>query len=184
MDYQDFIKELGQYLDEAREMLGKGTGETQEFRIWRHNVTDLIDRIENIGYTINCRVKHRRFNVRDEWAPSPTRELQVFNQALQDTIIELETIQRNFNNYGAPVLEVEKSDRPQELKWPEKITLYWLFKHSPLSLWVSLIGIIVVTFSFGVALGQSQLFTEIATKYETKTQLNKPNKADPSKPTP
>ena len=56
-----------------------------------------------------------------------------------------------------------------ELEWPQKITLSWLTKHAPISLWLKLLGALVTAFLLGVGFAQTKLYDNIQ-------ELWKPNK--------
>ncbi len=67
----------------------------------------------------------------------------MYNLDLQDTVNEIETTINHFDKYGDPKArkQVEAPpQRDQELEWPKKITLSWLFKHAPITLLLKFIG--------------------------------------------
>ena len=85
---------------------------------------------------------------------------------------------------------------------PDKVTLGWLVHHVPLTFWFWLVGIVIVTFTIGVTVGQTTFIKELLGKkteasqsqnspsQETKDspKNNSSNKGDPelkmSEPTP
>ncbi len=104
MEYKDFIIELKDLLKDTNELFDKkDLDEDDKFRKWRHKSTDLINNIESRGYSINCDIYNRRFNVFAPYATVRESErLKTYNRELQDTINEFETIIENYEKYGCP----------------------------------------------------------------------------------
>ncbi len=162
MEYKDFINELKVLSEEAKDLLNAEEYHVNPgFRKWRLKLTDLIGRINKYGYRFVCNVDKRTFG-----GALPTENLKIkfFNMELQDTINELELIIDNFRKYGPPKTEKIISKNTKELEWPDKITLNWLHKHAPISLWIKLVSILIAGFLFGITIGQSAFFKEIKEK--------------------
>lgn len=95
--------------------------------------------------------------------------MAAYNQDLDDTFLELETIISHAEKYGDPKSSPVKAVpeiimAPASLQMPAKITAAWLWHHSPISLWLKAIGVIVVVFMAGIAVGQSSLYSDFTKK--------------------
>lgn len=104
--YQSFVDELMPLIAQAQGLIdADGMHQNAAFRKWRHEVTDLIQRIERVGYEINCQISSRRFGVAQvSYTESATaaQRMKGFNRDLRDTINELSTIIDRFSLYGDP----------------------------------------------------------------------------------
>lgn len=166
-DYAAFINELTVLRDSfANPPLNHRTHDSLEFKQWRHQIGDLIERIESRGYDINCRIGQRRFRVMSYGAISP-RELQkAFDNAHAETMIELNTIISNFEKYGdpratSPATALEPSipsdfAQKKPLEWKKDATLLWYFNNTPIgTLWgfgVVFASLILGAFFLGIAI--------------------------------
>ncbi len=141
-DYSAFIDELGVLRDSyANPPSDHRTRDSLEFKQWRHQVSDLIDRIEAKGYDINCRISSRQFRVMTSAPISPREQQAAFDKAHAETMIELNTIIGNFEKYGdpkaTPPAQVQAlSPHPdvapkQMLEWDKEATLMWYLKNTP-----------------------------------------------------
>ncbi|PUB72221.1 MAG: hypothetical protein DBP03_17675 [gamma proteobacterium symbiont of Ctena orbiculata] len=175
MKYEDFAAEVRDYLQEANNLFDlKKVDEDPAFRKWRHNLTDLIQRIEDNGYEINCSIQNRLFYQQGSYTYDPSQKdhIDAFNRDLQDTIVELETIVNKYDKYGDPKAAKSTSEEKKQLEWPQKITLSWLYTHAPFSLWAKTVGFLLAAFVLGVSVGQSQLYEEVASKFNTAEKPN------------
>lgn len=176
MKYEDFVNELRQFLQEARNLFDlDGFDEDPAFRKWRHNVTDLIERIEDKGYEINTSIQSRDFCQQGSYTYDPTHKdhLKAFNRDLQDTINEFETIIERFEKYGDSKSSANNNEKSvKQLEWPPKMTLSWLFLHAPISLWMKASGIILASLLLGLAVGQSQMYKELSSKFTKNSEPN------------
>jgi len=182
MKYEDFVNELREFLLEANNLFDLNkVDEDPNFRKWRHNLTDLIQRIEDNGYDINCSIQNRLFCEQGSYTYDPSQKdhVEAFNRDLQDTINELETIINKFDKYGDPKSKDIIKPQNEQLEWPQKITLSWLYAHAPFGLWMKAGGFLLAAFLLGIAVGQSQLYIEISNKLNT---TEKPNKQIQSTP--
>ncbi len=176
-DYAAFIDELRSLIQQAQDFPPDATGvDSPLFKRWRHEVTDLINRIQRLRYSINCRVGDRLFMIASYGSTPSAETRKKFEEDLVDTLTELDVLVKNFDKYGDPkanarsVVDVTKQLAPHkvelaitektqnatgagaevaELKWPEKMTAAWLWKHMPLSGYAVLSG----TFLAGVTVG-------------------------------
>ena len=140
-DYAAFIHELSILRDSfVNAPANHRTHNSQEFKLWRHQIIDLIDRIQAKGYDINCRISGRQFRVMSYASISPREQQAAFDRAHAETMIELNTIISNFEKYGdpkathqaAPALSPSPDHAPrQPLEWNKEATLMWYLKNTP-----------------------------------------------------
>jgi hypothetical protein len=113
MNYADFIAELKPLVDEARSLFNdEQTHHSGRFRKWRHRLATTIDSIEQLGYSIDCNVASRVFDVMSYGSVSKLDRLEIYNRELQDTINELEIIIERFDKYGDPLVAKPKTKPP------------------------------------------------------------------------
>ena len=175
LSYRQFVDELRPLIEQARALFDlDGIHENPAFRKWRHEVTDLIERIEDAGRSVNCSIGERRFDDIGSYTytPSPRDRLAAFNRELQDTINELATIVERFEKFGDPKAADVAVAVATPLETPEKITAAWLWGNAAMSLWWIVIVAAVAIFGAGITVGQSSLFKELVEKLkpvETKS---------------
>lgn len=170
MDYKDFIIEQKILLKEAKTLFNaEDYDKNHSFRKWRFKLTESINRIKMEGFNIVCDIESRSFGDINVTAEKYQRD--VFNMELQDTINEVKSIIDNFGKYGAPNKCDQESRDTKELDLPQIITLNWLFRHAPISLWLKLIGVLILAFSLGISIGQSKLFHEIKGKITQRSEI-------------
>ena len=140
--YAAFVDDLCQLTSRARALFDKPDRvEDEDFRRWRHEVTDLISRIESRKYPINSHIVYRNFDEHGSYSHTPSRSERVaaYNRDLTDTITELETLISHFDKYGdpradpaqppAPVpMAAAAPGEPPRLQPPERITPAWLWQ--------------------------------------------------------
>lgn len=188
MKYSDFINEIRILQEKSSSLFNKEEiDHNAEFRKWRHNLTAALDAIKSQNYNVNCNVKRRAFTI-GGYSTHEARKNR-YNQDLQDTINELETIIKYYNNFGEPkpLKEPNSENIPKkELKYPQKVTLYWLAKHAPIGLWVKFVGMLFAVFVLGLGFSQTVAYKNIQQLWhqEASNETNKqaPNKAP--QPTP
>ena len=172
MEYADFIVELRTLRDEAASL--RDLPETHQhptFRKWRHQVTALISTIEDRGYPINCSISSRLFQVAAYGSISRAEQIARYNLDLQDTVNEIETTIDHFDKYGDPKghnAPEEPRNQQQELEWPQRISLSWLFTHAPIDLWFKFVGALVAAFLFGIVFAQTGLYSTVKDLWRTK----------------
>lgn len=167
LTYKQFIDDLRPLAGEAMALFDSANlHETPRFRKWRHDVTDLIERIEDLSYDVNCSIRTRNFDELGSYTYDPSRRerLAAFNRDLQDTINELTTLIGRFEKYGGPKTVSPPSPSTGELRWPEKITAAWLFRHAPIGLWLKFAGLLLAVLLAGITIGQSSLYHELMKK--------------------
>lgn len=192
-DYAAFIHELRPLIQQAQGFPPEATRvDSPLFKRWRHEVTDLINRIQRLRYSINCRVGDRLFTLAFNGSTPFAEQRKKFEEDLIDTLAELDVLVKNFDKYGdpkasaKPVVDITKQPAPPkvelaiaektqnatdagaevaELKWPEKMTAAWLWKHMPLGGYAVLSG----TFLAGVTVGNwepiKQLFLLVVKQF-------------------
>lgn len=57
-------------------------------------------------------------------------------------------------------LTSQRKEKTMEAKYPEKVTLSWLYSHVPMSFWFWAVGILLAVFVGGVNLGSSKFYKE------------------------
>ena len=166
--YASFIEALPRLVQQAQALLtNTELADGSDFRRWRHELKDLVQRIEVHGYSVNCDVGGRAFRIAALAGPVSKESQQArFVRDLQDTIGELELLCSRYRQFGDPRASISPGPAapPVPLTSPEKVTLAWLWQHAPVGLWVSAAGVLAVIFLFGVTLGQSKLYTELEAK--------------------
>jgi hypothetical protein len=182
-DYNAFINELKPLIEQAHEFDADDRHYSSDvFRRWRHEVEDLISRIRRLKYSVNCGLDGRNFYIEGYGSHSDREQRDCFDRSLKDTLVELEVVIDRYTKYGdpkakptppvaiagpgsltpsltpepistiAPAMQAQAPE-PAEPKWPERVTLYWLFKHMPLSAWGTLGALVAGAFSAGLAAG-------------------------------
>ena len=178
--YSAFIEELRGLVERARSLFDRPyLGEDEDFRRWRHEVKDLISRIESRKYRINCRVVYRNFDEHGSYTYSPSKaeRMSTYNRDLRDTVTELETLVAHFDKYGDPKAEPAPTPALEPVRQaaaapieqsrlhpPEKVTPAWLWQHATVTLWLQGFGLLATSFAAGVAIGQSALYAELFAK--------------------
>ena len=184
MEYADFILELRTLRDEAASL--RDLPETHQhpaFRKWRHQVTALISAIEDHEYSIDCAIASRLFQGASAGPLSRAEQIDSYNLDLQDTINEIETSIDHFDKYGDP--KVQKApekprEQKQELEWPQKISLSWLFTHAPIDLWLKFVGALAAAFVFGIAFAQTELYSKLGDVWKARSAVEAPVSKEPN----
>lgn len=167
LTYRDFVEELRPLAAQAMDFLGSlELSGGLEFRKWRHEVSDLIGRIEEVGYSVYCSVDTRQFDELGGYSYTPNLDerVEAFNRDLEDTITELETVISRFDKFGDPKAPLQ-TNAPAPLSMPEKVTAAWIWNNAPITLWWKLAGVAALVFVTGVAIGQSSLYAEVLAKF-------------------
>nr|BAJ06956.1 hypothetical protein [uncultured bacterium]BAJ06958.1 hypothetical protein [uncultured bacterium] len=177
MKYSEFIDELRPLLDEAHSLFDEDqTHQSPRFRKWRHQLTTTISIIENLGYTVDCDIASRIFQVASYGSVSKNAQMAAYNRELQDTINEMEIIIEYFDKYGDPKISSQAAasdDRAEKLEWPTKMTLSWLFNHAPIKLWLQFGGILITVFLLGVGFAQTRAYKNIEQLWHHEQPHNK-----------
>jgi hypothetical protein len=155
-NYREFVTELRPLIHQGRRLKDlEGLHNDRQFREWRHKVTDLIERVEQLGYDVNSSIREKSFDQHGSYTYDPTRadRLAAYNRDLEDTLTELATIVDHFDKFGDP--RAEQRSGPSPLRVPERITAAWVWKNAAMSVWFWFVGLLLAAFLFGVTVGQS-----------------------------
>ena len=173
-DYSAFVDELIPLIDQARNLdISERRQDSDVFRKWRLTVSDLIIKVCRTHMDVNCGIDERQFRVMSYYGVTDRVQLKAFDRDMQDTLNELQNIVDWHNKYGepgrrdggrkaatepasAPVMEVEPVPvKASEPRWPQdnRLTLYWLVKHMPISAWAAVGVGLFAAFTFGTTVG-------------------------------
>ena len=99
--YEDFINELRKLVASGEKLYGVVERDLDpHFRQWRLEVTDLLSRINQAGYSVRCYIRNRSFgthrNATEEYLNDEYRI------ELQDTLNELSLLIKRYETYGEP----------------------------------------------------------------------------------
>lgn|GEM_PF-6571630 len=169
-DYTAFIDELKSLIERGRKFSDSDRNHnSQGYRAWRHEVLDLIHRVNRLRYDINCGIGGRQFQVMSYATTSAREQRQAFDRDLEDTLTELELVVSRFDKYGDPKAKAvaapeplnpaataQAPTQPKSLAVPEKVTFAWLWTHVPLTL----VGMLLVSYGIVFTTG----FTAASTK--------------------
>ncbi len=107
------MEELPAYIKEAESLKSASNlDRDQNFRRWRHRVTELINLIEVQGYRVNCNINIRRFRGQGGYTSA---KIEGYVLDLNDTIIELKTIVDHYHKYDVPK-KIEKANESNLIK--------------------------------------------------------------------
>ena len=99
--YEDFINELRQLVATGEMLYGAVERDLDpNFRQWRLEVTDLLSRIKQAGYSVRCYIRNRSFGT-----PRNATEKHLNDEyriELQDTLNELSLLIKRYETYGEP----------------------------------------------------------------------------------
>ncbi len=147
-DYAAFIAELRVLRDSfATPPANHRTHDSQSFKQWKHELTDLMTRIEAQGYSINCGIRGRQSRIISLGSMSSRENAAEFDRDHIATMIELDTIISRYETYGDPkgptTTKDESSNQQKAALDPktvfnEKLTWPVVRDHMPLSWWWAL----------------------------------------------
>jgi hypothetical protein len=101
LTYELFIHELGQLITSGETLYNLDQRDLDpNFRNWRLQVTDLIDRITRIGYSVRCYIRSRSFGTHRNATEMYLNE--EYNRELRDTLNELNLIIKRYDDFGVP----------------------------------------------------------------------------------
>ncbi len=95
----------------------------------------------------------------------------VVNQAI--TKLELQPEQK----------PTEKEANANEIPYPQKFTLKWLYQHAPVGLWGWFLGLLFAAFALGIGFSETQLYQLLKNKASDSvvaSELNKSKQQGPS----
>lgn len=147
-NYESFIAELPPLIMRAKAIMSSKNDRRHDsavFRQWEHEVGDLLQRISQLGYDINTRFYSRKFRAMS-YTSTIGDDLEVFDDDLRDSVIEMELAVSRYEKYGDPKgtvasksvaspTPVQVAPAAEPVKAPEKVTLAWLWSHVPVPLW-------------------------------------------------
>jgi len=184
-DYAAFVDELRVLRDSyADPPPNHRNAESLAFKQWRHQLSDLIGRIEAKGYHINCRVNERRFRETASWSQPARDRKSAFDTAHAETMIELDAIISNFQKYGDPkeppqvplLASLHADPAPRErLEWNKEATFSWYLQNTPVGTIWAFMGIVATLMygSYRVGVTVERWWPEVkpsaATDHELKT---------------
>lgn len=166
-DYHAFIHELRQHHNQSENFDGRQRSpDHQIFKVWRHDLAALINRINGLGYQVNCGIAHRAFDIRAAYAAvSAAAKEHQFNQDLEDTWIETRAILEDYEKYGDPKTAISAKQaeatansmaepKPKApLKWDKEATFKWYWENTPAGvLWKAALTLAAV-FASGLGVG-------------------------------
>ncbi len=101
LTYNLFINELRQLITSGEMLYDADKRDLDsKFRLWRLEVTDLIDRINKAGYSVRCSIHARSFGTHRNATEEYLKE--EYNRELQDTLNELNLTIKIYEKYGVP----------------------------------------------------------------------------------
>lgn len=163
-DYPAFIAELRVLRDSfANPPTNHRNHLSPEFQRWKHELCDLIARVESAcGVGVNTAIRGRRFQVMALGSITPREQLEAFNQAHTETMIELDTILSNYEKYGdptaklngAPVIASPEEPPVERLKWNKEATLRWYVENTPATTMMAVLLAFFAVFSAGYGVAQ------------------------------
>ena len=165
--YSAFVEALAPLIKQASTLLQSADlADGADFRRWRHDLADLIQRIESRSYRVNCDVAGRAFRIVSLGGPvSKEGQRARFRRDMEDTIAELEILVALYDQFGDPnPPQTLPTSVGKPLAPPDKVTLAWLWQHAPISLWAAAASALAVAFALGVGAGQSRLYVELEAK--------------------
>lgn len=102
-DYAAFISDLEPLIEAGKKFdASECRHDSQVFKAWKHEVSDLIHRIERQRYSINTRLNERLFQVATYGHVTNEEQRSRFERDLGDTLHELDVVVSNFSKYGDP----------------------------------------------------------------------------------
>jgi hypothetical protein len=163
MTYKGFIDELRFLLSQIPELrISREMDKHPAFRKWRHTLQSEVEEVKK-DYELPGEMKSRSRNFAGYGAGDfgPTPAFASYQQEMDDTANEIEHIISSYEKRGEPKKKT-KAESVTELKPPEKVTIAWLVKFVPVSLWVWAAVILGSSFALGFAAAKINFFTKLA----------------------
>lgn len=159
MTLQDILDRLRRYEEELRDMLERftrtkngvdiGAGDSSRFEQIVVELRDLYD--DSLGRNSYSSMTVNAFNEGiDNFTRSPSyRSVERVKGIVSSVVTRLERnpdllVSKDQHLHSATTTQVP-------LEVPEKVTLRWLFNHVPYTYWLGLTGMLIFSFSLGVA---------------------------------
>lgn len=164
---------MNKQLLEKLKVLQKVRGDTgafanhDEFLPWSDSVTPLLEfdsalQKQFIYYSEQVKSAYRMGR---EHYEALGESIGIVNQA----VVKLELQSDN--------ISVGKPQKTNEISYPEKLTLMWLYQHAHISLWAWLFGLLLGAFTLGIGFSETSLYQLLKNKAtESTTQQTEPSK--------
>lgn len=140
----------------------EATGKHPTFRRWRHMLESIIAELKR-DYELPGEMRSASRNFAGygggDFGPPPA--FASYQQEMDDTAIEIEHIIASFEKRGEPKRRT-KSESPAELESPEKVTIAWLLKYVPVSIWAGAAAVVITSFALGFAAAKTDFFRKLA----------------------
>ena len=157
LTYENFINELRTLIIRGQALYDRSSRiKDPDFRRWKFEVIDLINRIQSEKYDVNCLIAAKSFvSYRGSYTGSGKHAIDAYNLALKDTINELEVLIERYDKHGAPnpikpvFLTVPATSVPTD----ESLTLDWIWRHMPVTWWKYIVGVLLTVFGIAFTLG-------------------------------
>lgn len=200
-DYSAFIEDLRPLLAESTKFpANQQSAGSASFKRWKLRLTDLLDRIEALGYDVRCGVHQRMFA--NMYGSGSDR---VWVAHMMETIDEIELIIQNFETYGdpgrtrkgrtswfgegqvppkaekpapavEPVAAPKPSPVPAPLPAPEKVTIGWMIHNVDWKGWTAIASVLAAVAFGSYKAGQVRLFDDAQAK-PASAQSSTPSQA-------
>ena len=155
------------------------------FKKWNHALCMLVSSIRKNGYrSTGCYVESRDFELDNAYIRhDPTK---LFNDELDNTMIELDNVISNYEKYGDPkppaALEPSAPTAVPAvfttLPKPGELTWAWVRINVPFSYWGLVAGLIITV--AGLAFGAGRLYEGFASKVDSPVAYGSSTKLQPA----
>lgn len=130
MKYEEFIAEIEKMRGVAAQLFDREKlHDDREFRKWRQEIADLISRVSDQGYSINCQISTRTF-AQELLTDTSIRKkdlIKSYNQDLLDTINELDILIAMYSRYGPPSIKNKHSNVTENnIDFLSKVKNHWI----------------------------------------------------------
>jgi hypothetical protein len=175
MRYQDFIEEVRAHIKEAQRIrAARLTHKHEDFRRWRQRVESLVKEVAAHGYRLPGSFDSTSRFYTDFYVHTDEAAKAALAKDITDTENELSYLVEQFEKYGVPplvggarVAAPPPQLAPPELPIPERVTLYWLFKHVSVGGWIAVGGAAITLLLVGAAIGKTGWFGSIVSWFTT-----------------
>ena len=154
--HQNALKELKALRKERGDK--EAFSSNEDFLVWSDDVLAILE-IDP--------VKKRTFSNYTNGAKTAFRAKRVDYSAVDECIGIVNQVIKKLELESTETIK-QSSNKPsnKEPVAPEKISISWLYKHVPLSFWVTLIGAFIIAFGAGVTFSQTDLYKSLKTETE------------------
>lgn len=163
MTYKRFIDELRYLLKQMPELRNsREMDKHPAFRKWRHTLESIVGEVKrDFELPGEMRSASRNFAgyAGGDFGPPPA--FASYQLEMDDTANELEHIISSYEKRGEPKKKA-RSESSAELKPPDKVTIAWLLKYVPVSMWAGAAAVVGTSFALGFAAAKTNFFTKLA----------------------